>query len=110
MRRERIPEFRHRCIEKKLFVEANMEQALVLARAGVDGVQLDKVPADELAKLVVELRAINPHLTIIAAGGVNPGNVAEYAATGVDGIATTALYTAKPLDMSVHITALDSRA
>ena len=107
---KRIPEFRHRCIEKKLFVEANMEQALVLARAGVDGVQLDKVPADELAKLVVELRAINPHLTIIAAGGVNPGNVAEYAATGVDGIATTALYTAKPLDMSVHITALDSRA
>mgnify|MGYP007111635593 CR=1 FL=1 len=28
---------------------------------------------------------------------------AEYAATGVDGLATTALFTAKPLDMSVRM-------
>ena len=103
---QRIPEFRRHCIEKKLFVEASAEQALVLARAGVDGIQLDKVPASELEKLVAELRAIDSRITIIAAGGVNPNNAAEYAATGVDGIATTALYTAKPLDMSARIAAL----
>ena len=104
---EQLPTFRQRCIEKKLFVEATPEQALILARAGVDGLQLDKVPADELARLVEELRAIDPRITLIAAGGINPRNAADYAATGVDGIATTALYTAKPLDMSVHMTALN---
>lgn len=103
---KRIPEFRSRCIEKKLFVEASPEQARVLAGAGVDGIQLDKVPVDELADLVCELRALNPHVTLIAAGGVNPGNAAAYAATGVDGLATTAPFAAKPLDMSVRMTAL----
>lgn len=102
----RIPEFRSRCIEKKLFVEASADQSRILARAGVDGIQFDKVPADELAGLVEELRAIDPHVTLIAAGGINPTNAAAYAATGVDGLATTALFTAKPLDMSIRMTAL----
>ena len=103
---QRIPEFRSRCVEKKLFVEASPDQARVLAGSGVDGLQLDKVPADELGTLVKELRSINPRITLIAAGGVNLQNAAAYAATGVDGLATTALYTAKPLDMSVHMKAL----
>jgi len=102
----RIPEFRSRCIEKKFFVEASPEQARVLAAAGVDGIQLDKVPVAELDALVKELRAIDPRVTLVAAGGVNPQNAAAYAATGVDGLATTALYTAKPLDMSIRMTAL----
>ena len=100
---ERIPEFRSRCIEKKLFVEATLEQALVLARAGVDGIQFDKVSVEKLGPLVQEIRVIDPRITLIAAGGVKPENAAAYAATGVDGLATTALYTAKPLDMSVRM-------
>ena len=100
---KRIPEFHSRCIEKKLFVEATADQARVLARAGVDGIQLDKVPVDELAALVEELRSLSPHVTIIAAGGVNDKNAAAYAATGVDGLATTAPFNAKPLDMSVRM-------
>lgn len=103
---ERLPQIRCRCVEKKLFVEAGEEQALVLARAGVDGIQFDKVPVERLASLVEELRAIDPHLTLIAAGGINPKNVAAYAATGVDGLATTAPFSAKPLDMSVRMRAL----
>ena len=103
---KRIPEFRSRCIEKKLFAEATAEQARVLAEAGVDGIQFDKVPVEELAPLVEELRAINPYVTLIAAGGINPSNAAAYAATGVDGLATTAPFAAKPLDMSVRMTAL----
>lgn len=39
-------------------------------------------------------------------GGINPGNAAAYAATGVDGLATTAPFAAKPLDMSVRMHAL----
>ena len=100
---KRIPEFRSRCIEKKLFVEASPAQARVLAAAGVDGIQLDKVPVEELADLVMELRAIDPHVSLIAAGGINVDNAAAYAATGVDGLATTAMFTAKPLDMSIHM-------
>lgn len=99
----RLPEIKRRCVEKKLFVEAGEEQARILARAGVDGIQFDKVPVERLASLVVELRAIDPHLTLIAAGGINPGNAAAYAATGVDGLATTAPFSAKPLDMSVRM-------
>lgn len=100
---ERLPEIKRRCVEKKLFVEAGEEQARILARTGVDGIQFDKVPVERLAALVEELRAIDPHLTLIAAGGINPGNAAAYAATGVDGLATTAPFSAKPLDMSVRM-------
>lgn len=103
---EKLPEIRRRCIEKKLFVEADAEHARVLARAGVDGIQLDKVPVDELAALVDELRAVDPHLTIVAAGGINPQNAGAYAACGVDGLATTAPFSAKPLDMSVRMRAI----
>lgn len=99
----RLPEIKRRCVEKKLFVEAGEEQARILARAGVDGIQFDKVSVERLASLVEELRAIDPHLTLIAAGGINPGNAAAYAATGVDGLATTAPFSAKPLDMSVRM-------
>lgn len=100
---ERLPELRSRCIEKKLFVEADANQARVLARAGVDGIQLDKLSVEELGELVPELRAIDPRVTLVAAGGINPGNAAAHAATGVDGLATTALFTAKPIDMSARM-------
>ncbi|MGO5315991.1 MULTISPECIES: ModD protein [unclassified Paraeggerthella] len=103
---EQLPTIKARCIEKKLFVEANAEQARMLARAGVDGLQLDKIPTDELALLVQELRRIDPRCTLVAAGGVNPRNAGAYAATGVDGLATTAPFSAKPLDMSVRMRAV----
>ena len=67
---------------------------------------MDKVAPHVLDELVPQLRAANPHITVIAAGGVNQGNAAEYAATGVDGLATTCLHFAKPLDMSVRMHAL----
>ena len=105
-----LADLRARCCEKKLFVEANAQDALRLARLGagdptraVDGIQLDKVPVEEMTDLVREIRSIDPRLTLIAAGGVNPANAGAYAATGVDGLATTAPFTAKPIDMSVRM-------
>lgn len=100
---EQLPRIRRRCIEKKLFVEATPQQAHVLAQAGVDGIQLDRVAPESLAALVEEVRAIDPRITLIAAGGITPENAATYAATGVDGLATTALFTARPIDMSVRM-------
>ncbi|WP_251178119.1 ModD protein [Adlercreutzia agrestimuris] len=103
---EQIPSIKTRCVEKKLFVEANAEQALRLVKAGVDGIQLEKIPVEELAALVQAIRQINPHVTLVAAGGINPDNAQAYAATGVDGLATTAPFSASPLDMSVRMLAL----
>lgn len=118
---EQLPSIRPRCVEKKLFVEVDAQRAIALARVnaesaracaksegaipwtGVDGVQVDKLSVQELSELVKELRSIDPRLAIIGAGGINPGNAADYAATGVDGLATTAPYTAKPIDMSVRM-------
>lgn len=103
---EQLDAIKGRCVEKKLFVEADAPRARVLARAGIDGIQFDKVSPDQLAPLVEELREIDARITLIAAGGVNPGNAAAYAACGVDGLATTAPFSAKPLDMSVRMRAL----
>ena len=99
-------------MEKKLFVEADAKRAIALARAsagghGVDGIQLDKVPVGDLADLVKRLREIDPRITIIAAGGIDPQNASAYAACGVDGLATTAPFTAKPVDMSVRMRSLE---
>lgn len=105
---EELPRIKARCVEKKLFVEADAQRAIALARAssdghGVDGIQLDKVPVSELAELVRRIREIDPRITIIAAGGINPQNAGAYAACGVDGLATTAPFTVKPVDMSVRM-------
>lgn len=109
---EEMPRIKARCVEKKLFVEADAQRALALARAssdghGVDGIQLDKVPVSELAELVRRIRDIDPRITIIAAGGINPQNAGAYAACGVDGLATTAPFMAKPVDMSVCMRSLE---
>ena len=109
---EELPRIKARCVEKKLFVEADAKRAIALARAsagghGVDGIHLDKVPVSELAELVRRIRDIDPRITIIAAGGINPQNAGAYAACGVDGLATTAPFTAKPVDMSVCMRPLE---
>lgn len=108
---EELLRIKARCVEKKLFVEADAQRAIVLAKAsadgnGVDGIQLDKVAVGDLADLVKRLREIDPRITIIAAGGINPQNAGAYAACGVDGLATTAPFTAKPVDMSVRMRSL----
>lgn len=108
---EELPCIKARCVEKKLFVEADAQHAIALAKAsadgnGVDGIQLDKVAVGDLADLVKRLREIDPRITIIAAGGINPQNAGAYAACGVDGLATTAPFAAKPVDMSVRMRAL----
>lgn len=100
---ETIVKVKNQACEKKIFVEADASQAIALARAGVDGIQFDKIAAQELTELVPKLRALHPSITLVAAGGIHEGNAAEYAATGVNGLVTTSLFSAKPLDMSVRM-------
>jgi len=99
-----LPSIKERSCEKKIIAEAeNMEDAIALCKAGIDGIQFDKLSPDTLAKGVPLLREIAPNVTLLAAGGITESNAAKYAATGVDALVTTSLYTAKPIDIGVKI-------
>lgn len=92
--------------EKFVLIEAEgADDALAAARAGADGVQLDKMSATELAELVPALRAAQPRLVINAAGGIRLDNAAQFAATGVDILVTSGLYTAKAADFGAKMLA-----
>lgn len=99
-----IDTIRNKVCEKKIIVEIeNEEEAVLLARAGVDGLQFDKMPADELVKIVDTVKRIDPGIILIAAGGINESNVEKYAAAGVNAIATSAVYFGKPADIGAVI-------
>ncbi|MCL2234980.1 MAG: ModD protein [Defluviitaleaceae bacterium] len=102
--RAKMPNLKAECCEKKIIVEAvDFDEARRLCDIGADGVQFDKTPAADLKKWVTSLRADYPCVTLLAAGGINPQNAAEYAETGVDGLVTSSLYNAKALDIGVEI-------
>lgn len=91
--------------EKKIIVEVDsLEDAIKLGKAGVDGIQFDKIPPSELKHMVEEIRSIDSSITLIGTGGINSGNVEEYAKTGVDAISTTWVYFGKPIDVGTSIT------
>ncbi|KPU42916.1 nicotinate-nucleotide pyrophosphorylase [Oxobacter pfennigii] len=101
---ERIPAIKEHSCEKKVFVEAeSMEEAIALCKAGVDGIQFDKLPPEVLSEGVPQLQEISPSVTLLASGGINETNAALYAVTGVDALVTTSLFTAKPIDIGAKI-------
>jgi len=105
----KTPELKIECLEKNILVEtSNFEEARQLCIAGVDGIQFEKLSVDELADNVVKLKSDFPHIILLATGGVNEDNAADYAKTGIDGIVTTSLYNAKPIDIGVDIKVLQS--
>lgn len=91
--------------EKKIIAEVeNIDEAIKLCKAGIDGLQFDKIPYDELKQYVDILKNINPSIVILAAGGINESNIEEYAKTGVNAIVTTSVYYAKAIDIGCKIT------
>jgi molybdenum transport protein len=101
---KKIAETRQRSEGKSITIEAkNEKEALIIAKAQVDTLQLDKMPADKIKALVPELRKINPALRIAAAGNIDFDNVKEFAATGVDLLVTSSPYFGKPADFQVNI-------
>ena len=98
---------RLRSTENKVIVEAESpEEAILIARAGVDIIQVDKMPADVLKKVVQKVKAIDPTVLISIAGGVNEGNAGEYAETGIDIIVLSSVYFGKPADIRVDMNPL----
>ncbi len=92
--------------EKKCVVEVDqVEVALALIEQDCAVIQLEKCSIEDVARVVNAAKTRNPgapRTVIAAAGGINPGNAAEYAATGVDLLVTSAPYFAKPRDVQVR--------
>ncbi len=106
---EQIGALKRQALETKLIVEADdPEQAKRIALTGVDVIQVDKLPVEQLQQLVREIRGINPVVKISAAGGINEQNAAAYAATGVDILVLSSVYFGKPADIQAVITPLSA--
>ena len=101
---KKIPEIRKRAPGKRITVEVKTaEDALLMGKSSVDCLQIDKLPANELLKLVPDLKKINPQLFISASGNINEENIGSFAETGIDMIITSYPYYGKPADLYVNI-------
>ena len=99
-----VADLKAKAPEHKIIVEAeSVEEALRIAEAGADVVQIDKLPPNCLSMLVKQIRQANPEVKISAAGGINAGNAAAYAETGVDILVLSSVYFGKPSDIAVNI-------
>ena len=78
-----------------------IDEAIAIADAGADIVQLDKASAEDVAQLRRHCEARTPRPLVAAAGGINAANAADFARAGADVIVTSAPYTARPLDVKV---------
>ena len=95
--------------EHKIIVEAETaEDAMKIAAAGVDVVQIDKLPPEELSVLVRRLHQEAPGVTVSAAGGITAQNASAYAETGVDILVLSSVYFGKPSDIAVSMFPLPS--
>ena len=83
------------------------EEALILAKAGMDSIQCEKFSSTELAATVKQIRLMRPDILILAAGGIRSDNAADYAAAGADVLVTSWVYTGKPADIHIEARAAD---
>ncbi len=104
-----MPKLQQKGCEKKIIVEVDtLEDARKVALAGADALQFDKVSPEDLSRYVKEIKMINKSITLIAAGGITIKNADLYAATGIDAIATSAIFHGKPLDIEAKMLNLRS--
>src|SRR5262245_2135231 len=103
-----VERLRRRAPEKKIVVEADaLAEAVAIADAGADVVQLDKASPTDVAALRRHCEGRTPRPLVAAAGGINAANAADYARAGADVIVTSAPYTARPLDVKVTMEAVE---
>jgi molybdenum transport protein len=94
--------------ERRIVVEADtVDEAVLFANSGVDGVQLDRMSPDQVAEAVRAITALPKRPAVVATGGIHEGNAAAYAAAGADMLVTSAPYTAPPLDVKVTLSRLN---
>lgn len=89
--------------EKKLVVEvADIDEALIWAKAGVDVLQLEKFSPGQVAECRNVLGIAGLDTLLVAAGGVHTDNATAYVCAGADMLVTSAPYTAPPMDVQVN--------
>ncbi|RVT90093.1 ModD protein [Rhodovarius crocodyli] len=94
--------------ERKIAAEAeSIEDALALAWAGVDSLQLDKLPPAAVREVVDAVSALPFPPLVAVAGGVTEANAGEYAAAGARLLVTSAPYAAPPADIGVAVQSMD---
>jgi len=88
----------------RVIVEAeSAAEAQAAVQAGADGVLLDEFTPAELQQLVPQLRHVAVAPVLLEASGVQPDQLAAYAATGIDLISTSAPITrSRWLDLSMR--------
>lgn len=90
--------------ERRLAAEAaTLDDAVLLAKAGAEIVQVDKMTPDEVAAVARAIATMTPRPLLAAAGGINASNAAAYAAAGADILVTSSPYYAPPRDVKVRI-------
>lgn len=93
-----------RAPEKKIVVEADsIDEALALARAGADVLQLEKLSPADVAAVAAAMGDLAPGVVIAAAGGVTEANAADYAAAGAAVLVTSAPFFGRPADVKVTV-------
>jgi molybdenum transport protein len=101
---EWIAALRREAPEKKIVVEAgSVEEAVVLAKAGADVIQLEKLPPEAAAAVIAATRALTPPPVVAPAGGVTEANAAAYAAAGCRLLVTSAPFFGPPADVKVTL-------
>lgn len=89
---------------KPIAVEVeSFEDALKIARAGADIIQLDRFAPGDIRKLKKEVVKFNPAVRLAAAGNITLKNIQDYAASGADMVVTSWPYYGEPADMTVCI-------
>lgn len=100
----RLAQLRAQQREKRLVVEVlSTDDALAMARAGADVLQLERFSPEQVAALRAALATAGLHAQLAPAGGVNLRNAVDYARAGADLLVSSAPYLAAPADIKVEI-------
>lgn len=93
--------------EKKLVAEAaDLEDAIFLAQAGADVLQLERFSPQALAECRAALGTLGLTPLVAPAGGVTVDNALAYARAGADFLVSSAPYFAPPCDVAVTFSPL----
>lgn len=90
--------------ERRVTVEVtDLEQALALAKRGVEALQLEHFSAAEVAECRARLDSLGLRPLLLVAGGVTALNAAALARAGADVLVSSAPYQAPPADVQVLV-------
>jgi len=101
---KRIMERRLQAGGKPITVEAlTADDAIKIATAGIDRIQLDQFTPADIKKLRKDLDRINPEIRLAAAGDITLKNVQDFAVSGADILITSWPYYGEPSEMAISI-------